>query len=154
MSTPAAFDPWAVLARIRADKPDFRNFRSFRNGTSQNANPATAPERTADDWCEWFEERFAVAMVDGEQPEPKARRIAWECCIIRWLDLHPVRSEPDHCAECGRTDLPGNIVPFGAERAVAHARLHPGCWERWRARRRAEAVAALATCGITIGGDR
>ena len=147
MSTPAAFDPWAVLARIRGGKPDFRNFRNFRNGTPQNANPAAAPQWTADDWGECFEERLAVAMIDGEQPEPEARQIAWECCIIRWLDLHPVRSAPDHCAQCGRTDLPGNILPFGAE-PIGHAWLHPGCWERWHARRLAEATAALSPLGI------
>ena len=104
-----------------------------------------------DDWRQTYEERLAVAMIDGEQPEPEARRVAWESCIVRWWDLHPVRSAPDHCAECGRTGLPGNIVPFGAEPA-GHAWLHPGCWSSWFAGRREQAAAALASMGIDHRG--
>lgn len=101
------------------------------------------------DWRQWFEERLAVVMIDGEQIEADARRIAYECCVARWLDLHPVRSEPDRCVGCGRADQPGNIVPFGAEPA-GHAWLHVRCWTAWHAARKAEALAALTRIGIEL----
>ena len=105
------------------------------------------PAWAAEDWREWFEERLAVAMVDGEQAEAAARQIAYGSLIIRWLDLHPVISESDRCAGCGRPDRPGKIVPFGSV-PPGHAWLHPHCWANWHAGRRAEAVAALAAMRI------
>ncbi|SUS06240.1 hypothetical protein DF3PB_2580004 [uncultured Defluviicoccus sp.] len=105
---------------------------------------------TAVDWREVYEERLAVATIDGEQAEPEARRIAWECCVVRWLDLHPIISAADRCAGCGKADRPGNIVPFGTE-PPGHSWLHPRCWADWHAGRRAEAVEALARFGIAKG---
>lgn len=86
-------------------------------------------------------------MIEGEQPEPEARRIAHEHCVARWLDLHPLISAADRCVWCDKADRPGNIVPFGAE-PPGHAWLHPRCWADWHADRRDEAVEALAGFGI------
>lgn len=94
----------------------------------------------ASDWREYFEERVAVAMIDGEQPEAQARRIAWACCVTHWRALNPVASAPSHCAHCDRPDEPGNIVPFGTG---PHVWLHGGCWEPWNLARQAEAERAL-----------
>jgi len=105
------------------------------------------PAWAAEDWSEVYEERVAVAAIDGEQEESEARRIAYESCIVRWLDLHSATSDPDRCAGCGKPDRTGQIVPFGAEPS-GHAWLHPHCWANWHAGRRAEAVAALAAMGI------
>lgn len=43
----------------------------------------------AADWRELFNERLAVAMVDGEQPEAEARRTAWQDTVTRWCLMHP-----------------------------------------------------------------
>lgn len=59
----------------------------------QNGGPMPAPISprpwTASDWREHFEERLAAAMVDGEQPEVEARRLAWQACITLWCEMHP-----------------------------------------------------------------
>lgn len=94
----------------------------------------------AADWREYFDERVAVAMIDGQQPEAEARRIAWQCCVTRWRDLHPVTSKPLQCAHCGRPDEPGNIIPFGTG---PHAWLHSGCWPAWDQAQREAAELAL-----------
>jgi hypothetical protein len=101
---------------------------------------------TAADWREHFAERVAVAMIDGGQPEPQAREMARESCIVRWLDLHPVTSAPGRCAHCGEPETRGAaIVPYGTG---PHAWLHPRCWPAWSDRRRREAERALAAVGI------
>lgn len=107
----------------------------------------TPAEWAPDDWKFRFEERVAVLTIDGDVPEAEARRIAFEDCVVRWLDQHSVRSAPDCCTECGKADSPGNIVPFGAE-PLGHVWLHTRCWEAWYARRHVEAAAALAAAGI------
>lgn len=91
-------------------------------------------------------------MVDGEQAEGEARRIAFEGCVVRWLDLHPVISSPDQCAGCGKPDRPGKIVPSGSV-PLGHAWLHPGCWHQWSVARRAEAVTALVAMGVAGGEE-
>jgi len=88
-------------------------------------------------------------VIDGKQPEPEARRNAYECCVVRWFDLHPVTSDGTACAACGKPDLPGDaLTSFGIDPPGA-AWLHSRCWEAWRDGRRAEAAAALAGAGIT-----
>jgi hypothetical protein len=168
------FDPWAELARIRANQaklspvspasaeptppanpPDhrgtqetFATFATFAAPVAKVRGSAPVTDWTEDDWRTHFEERLAVAMIDGEQPEAEARRIAYECCVVRWLDLHSVTSAPDRCAWCGKVDKPGNILPFGAAPA-GHVWLHAGCWPHWSSQRREQAAVALAKLGIT-----
>lgn len=43
---------------------------------------------TAADWREHFEERVAVAVVDGGVPEAEARRLAWQACVARWCEMY------------------------------------------------------------------
>ena len=163
-----SFAAAAVEAKCLPGNQAARTFAAFagfaeaqcetRDAASRPGRPAIDgvrragnPPWTADDWREYHEERIAVAMIDGEQPEAEARRIAWECCIVRWLDLHPVVSGPDAgCVACGKPDLPGaGLLPFGVEPPGA-AWLHSRCWEAWYSGRRAEAASALAAAGITL----
>lgn len=130
----------------KLSKGAFGSFDSAHPKDRKVFSPAASVPRTAmtweaSDWREYFDERVAVAMIEGQQPEAEARRIAWACCVTRWRDLHPVASEPEHCAHCGRPDEPGNIVPFGAG---PHAWLHSGCWPAWDRERQEKARRALA----------
>ncbi len=81
-------------------------------------------------------------MINGQQSAAEARAIAWEHCVVRWMDLHTAATSPASCAHCGRPDAPGAvIVPYGTG---PHAWLHTRCWRPWFTARRAEAEAALA----------
>ena len=172
-----SFDPWSALRGRPAgpspkppnppnlDRPRYGGslppWRGDRNSvTAGKPTSASAPSHiarpdpvapsrgwTAADWRETYEERLALAMIDGEQAEPEARRIARESCVARWLDMHPATSEPDRCAWCGKTDTPGDIVPFGTE-PIGHVWLHHRCWEPWCGHRRAQAAEALRCLGI------
>lgn len=122
----------ATLARLRAAKPQI---------LAALADPAPAASSAAD-WRKHFAARLALAKVDGGRSEAEARAMAWESCITRWMDLHPVTSPAGRCAYCGEAEARGAVVvPFGIE---PHAWLHPDCWPAWFTQRRAEAEAALA----------
>ncbi len=114
------------------------------------AKAANIETRTASDWREYFEERVAIATIEGEQIEPEARRIAFECCIVRWLDLHPPACSANRCQWCGSTDRPENIIPL-CSGAAGYTWLHSRCWQSWNSNRRAEAVVVLQTTGIDEG---
>jgi hypothetical protein len=104
---------------------------------------------TATDWEAFFHERAGIAEYDGGLRRPEAEALAFEQCVIEWLMRHSVRSNPGACLRCGRAeDERGMVLPFGIE-ASGHAWLHFDCWPAWYSQRRAKAIAALATMGIS-----
>ncbi len=62
-----------------------------------SARAAPAPWSPAD-WRELFDEHVAIAMIDGEQPEAEARRLAWGACVERWLAMPPRSSRVEAAA--------------------------------------------------------
>ena len=105
-------------------------------------------ERSALDWLTFFGERARIAAVRGlTKNEAEAR--AFACCIVEWLNRNPSRSPSGRCLGCGGSEhAHGTLLPFGAE-PTGHAWLHSRCWPAWHAGRKAEAVAALESLGIT-----
>lgn len=106
-------------------------------------------ERAALDWLTFFGERARIAAVRGlTKNEAEAR--AFACCIVEWLNRNPERSLPGRCVGCGQTEHSHDPpLPFGIE-SSGHAWLHSRCWDAWHAGRKAEAVAALSTFGISM----
>jgi hypothetical protein len=105
-------------------------------------------ERTAEDWKAFYDERAGIGEFDGGQSREQAEAMAFEHCVVEWLNRHPWRTDPGRCAACGEPDHEGHaVVPFGTE-SHGHAWLHPGCWEGWYEDRKAEAITALAAMGI------
>lgn len=103
---------------------------------------------SAEDFQVFFDERAAVAEFDGGMPRREAEIHAFACCVTEWLNRSPARSSPDRCLGCGRADLAQDpLLPFGTE-TTGHTWLHSCCWLAWHARRKAEAVSALASMGI------
>jgi hypothetical protein len=49
---------------------------------------------SAEDWQLFFEERAAVAEYDGGLLRVEAEAQAFECCVVKWLDLNPSPSGP------------------------------------------------------------
>ncbi len=110
----------------------------------------TAPvgDWTAEDWQTFFDERAGIAEFDGGQTRANGEAVAFECCIVEWLNRHPERSDPDRCAWCEKPDRDGHaVVPFGTE-SHGHSWLHPECWNPWHENRREGARQALAAMGL------
>ena len=103
---------------------------------------------SAEDWQVYFYERAGIAEFDGGLPRREAEAQAFECCVVEWLNRHPVRSPPGRCHGCGGTeDAYDKLLPYGTEQS-GHAWLLSLCWEAWHANRKAKAVAVLS---LTLG---
>ena len=108
---------------------------------------------SAAEWEAFFYERAGIAEHDGGLSRQEAEALVFQHCVVEWLMRHPAQSKPGVCLGCGRGDEQAGIVlPFGTE-ANGHAWLHAACWPDWYARRRAEAVAALAAMNIGKYGE-
>jgi hypothetical protein len=104
---------------------------------------------TAEDWLAFFDERDAIAEFERGLPRDQAEARAFACCVAEWLNRNVVSSPPGRCLACGGGDeRHDRLLPFGSEPAN-QAWLHSRCWRAWYARRRAEALASLASMGIT-----
>lgn len=103
---------------------------------------------SAEEWQAFFDERAGIAEFDGGKTREQAEAMAFESCIVEWLNRHPERSDPDRCAWCDKPDRDGHaIVPFGTE-GNGHTWLHPECWPAWSACRCQAAMEALDKLGI------
>ncbi len=103
---------------------------------------------TAEDWRVFYDERVGIAEFDGGQPRADAEALAFESCIVEWLNRNPAPSDPERCAWCGEPDVSGSaVLPFGAKQ-YEHTWLHSSCWSAWYAHRREQAIEALAALGI------
>ena len=76
------------------------------------------------------------------------RDVAFENVVTEWLNRHHPGTSPDRCAHCGRAG--SVLLPIGIG---PHAWIHHHCHDLWRAVRRAQAIAALASYGITARPD-
>jgi hypothetical protein len=67
--------------------------------------------------------------------------------LVEFVDATHSDTDPNRCAHCGKPDLPLTpILPFGV--GDRHLWLQRNCWEQWRERRWAEAIAALAEVAV------
>ena len=109
---------------------------------------AAEDDWTAEDWRVFHDERAGIAEFDGGQTRAEAEALAFECCIVEWLNRHPQHSDPGHCARCGKPDPDEHaVVPFGTE-SRGHTWLHPECWNDWSQDQRQKAQEALASMGL------
>ena len=103
---------------------------------------------TAEDWRVFYGERAGIAESDGGRTRAEAVALAFECCIVEWLNRYPKHSDPGRCAWCDKPDRDGHaVVPFGTA-GHGHTWLHPECWSDWRQDRRGKAQRALAAMGL------
>jgi hypothetical protein len=99
---------------------------------------------STEDWQVYFDERAGIAEFDGGLSRAEAEARAFECCVVEWLNRNPVCSSPGHCLGCGgREHKWDKLLPYGTE-PTGHAWLHSRCWEKWYAKRKANAVATLS----------
>jgi hypothetical protein len=113
----------------------------------------TADRRSVQDWSLFFDQRAFVAEYERGLPRCNAEAIALECCVVEWLNQNFAASSPDRCLECSRGGTDSDpLLPHGAD-GVGHVWLHLNCWPGWQAKRREEAIAALASMDITAISD-
>jgi hypothetical protein len=112
---------------------------------------ADQDECSRKDWLAVFDERAAIAEHDGGQTRAAAEQMAFEHCVVEWLNRQPGSADRYACAGCGK---PGSndsvIVPIGTHPAN-QSWLHPGCWPQWHQDRLAAARQALMALGISEG---
>lgn len=105
---------------------------------------------SGEDWRAFYDERAGIAEFDAGLPRDQAEARAFACCVAEWLNRNPVRSPPGRCLACGGREHANEApLPFSIEQ-TGHAWLHSRCWHAWHAIRKAEAVAALSTFGISM----
>jgi hypothetical protein len=133
----ALVPPTAVLDALSRHKAEIVVLlRSGRDGWS------------GEDWQVYFDERAGMAEFDSGLSPREAEARALECCVVEWLNRHPVCSPPGRCLGCGGNENTIDLLlPYGAE-PTGHAWLHSRCWAAWQANRKATATAALS---VTLG---
>jgi hypothetical protein len=103
---------------------------------------------SVEDWQVFFDERVGIAEFGGGLSRAEAEARAFACCVAEWLNRNPVRSPPGRCLGCGIGEQAHDpLLPFGTE-TTGYAWLHGRCWSNWHAKRKAEAIAALAAMGM------
>ncbi len=134
----AAEPPHAVLDLLSRHKADVLALLRIREN-----------DRSGADWLAFVYERARIAEFRMGLSRAEAEDRAFDCCVVEWLNRNPVRSQPGHCLRCGEAeDAHAPLLPFGTE-TTGHAWLHSRCWSAWHTSRRAEAVAALSSMGIS-----
>jgi hypothetical protein len=104
---------------------------------------------SAEDWQAFFDERAAMVEFDGGLPRAEAEVQGFACCVVERLNRNPERSPSGRCLECGdREHAHDPLLPYGTE-PTGHVWLHSRCWPIWYAARKAKAVSALTTMGIS-----
>lgn len=129
--------PPDLLDRLARYKPEIvALLRQDRDGWS------------AEDWLAYFDERAGIAEFDGGLPRLEAEALAFESCVVEWMNRTFERSPPGICLACGGKDSAHDVLlPHGTEPA-GHAWFHSRCWPQWFAKQRISAIEALRAIGL------
>lgn len=104
-------------------------------------------------WRAIYDERVACGRETGLSGAA-ARANAYAGCLAEWLDRTFMPSDAVACAlgeDCRRRH--GPLLPYGVEQ-TGYVWLHPECRPLWAARRKIQAVKALAAAGVAASDDR
>ena len=147
-------EQWATEGNRQetAENNDFSESVTQVTQVTQENDKAGIAEWDTEDWQAHFDERAGIAEHDGGLPRADAEQQAFACCVVEWQWRNPPpASGPERCAHCGQSL--GEIGRDGLPYLIGdggHVWLHGLCHGAWTARRRAEAVAALAFLGFRL----
>ena len=103
---------------------------------------------SVEDWHALYDERAGIAEFGHGLARPEAEALAFECCVVEWLNRTFERSPPGSCLACRGTDSAHDaLLPHGVE-PTGYVWLHSRCWGARHACRKADAVTALKSTGI------
>ncbi len=106
----------------------------------------------ADGWRTFFDERAGIAEFDHHLSRAEAEALAFECCIVAWLNHNPPpENGAERCVQCNKPMTGTEALPF-LTGAGAHIWMHDYCHTPWMKHRRAEAADALGRMGIVPPG--
>jgi hypothetical protein len=105
-------------------------------------------EWAVEDWQAFFDERAGIAEFDHHLSRADAEARAYECCVIEWMNRNPpTQGNADRCIHCEER-MPENQALPVLTGDGGHIWLHAACHSGWIARRKEQAVVALAAMGI------
>ena len=152
------FDPYAQLANQSGTAAKPANLAKAENkhltlaslATLASAHSAKPSLWNATDWQEYYDERAGVAEYCGGILRDKAERMAFESCVVRWLDMHPpIIADEKICPHCNQ---PNGVIGTSCVPVLSggggHIWLHHRCLDDWRKQRREKSVEALSVMGV------
>jgi len=100
------------------------------------------------DWRAFFDERAAIAQIDGGLDRVQAERHAYTDCVRQFLRRHPPGYRPDvNCLQCGGMVIKAEAWPLVCPDNLARW-VHHSCFEDFRLLRVRDAVLCLDRLGI------
>ncbi len=102
----------------------------------------------ADGWRTFFDERAGIAEFDHHLSRAEAEALAYESCIVVWLNRNPPSENgPECCIQCNKPMEETEALPFLTGDG-GHIWMHDHCHAAWMRRRQAEAAGALRRMGV------
>ncbi len=148
MSLFPKFDPWTEIEETSNRAAKVAKVAKVHTTVSSRGPRPGSAAWDAGDWQSYFDERAAIAEIDGKLSRSEAEARAYHCAIAEWLSRNSVTSEPGRCVKCGKEDSTYcQVIPFGSA-DHGHAWLHDKCWPEWHERRVRQATEALSEFGL------
>ena len=150
MSLFPKFNPWAEIAETSNRAAKVAKVARVQITVSSRVSKPSSTAWDASDWQSYFDERAAIAEIDGKLSQSEAEALAYECCVVQWMNLNPPpENGPECCVQCGNPMDDLAALPF-LTGAGGHVWMHSGCHTPWMRRRQAEAAGALRHMGIVL----
>jgi hypothetical protein len=103
---------------------------------------------TRAEWLSFYRDRVDALERGGGLLREDAEALAYQHCVVEWLNQNPAVSDAGQCLVCGQDDGASDaIVPFGVH-PRGRSWLHGKCWSQWNADRQEQARKALTLMGI------
>jgi hypothetical protein len=106
---------------------------------------------SAEAWQGFFDKRIGISEFDGGLPRTQAEACAFAFCAVEWLNRNLEYSPAGSCLGRGAR-IPMILPPFGMG-SFGQVWPRSRCQPAWYVTRKAEAVATLATMGITLSAN-
>jgi hypothetical protein len=128
-------------------EPDESLVRLLRDNKQAVMDAILAAETESDRWRRILAEKTQTITQLRGLTRPDAEREAFQHVVVEFLNRTHPNADPNRCALCGKTETPDAVLlPYGV--GERHAWLHRGCWDPWRERRCAAAIAELSKLGV------
>ena len=113
MSLFPKFDPWTEIEETSNRAAKVAKVAKVQTTVSSRGSRPNSAAWDGSDWQSYFDERAAIAEIDGKLSQSEAEARAYQCTIVEWLNRNSAPSEPGRCVWCGKKDSTYcQIIPF------------------------------------------